>query len=45
MPELLRPWLTAQRWFPAKGQETVLHRLGGIRLQDPSGEVGLEVHI
>ncbi|MGM0931426.1 MAG: 1,4-alpha-glucan branching protein GlgB [Actinomycetota bacterium] len=45
IPELLRPWLTAQRWFPAKGQEFVLHRLGGIQLQDPSGEVGLEVHI
>ena len=45
LPELLHDWLPQQRWFPAKGKETVLRRLGGIRLQDPADAVALEVHI
>lgn len=45
LPELLRSWLPAQRWYPAKGAAVSLRRVGGVRLQDPAGEVGLEVHL
>ncbi|WP_051441996.1 maltokinase N-terminal cap-like domain-containing protein [Arthrobacter sp. H14] len=45
LPELLRSWLPGQRWYPAKGVPVSLRRVGGIRLQDPAGEVGLEVHL
>ncbi|WP_146364304.1 1,4-alpha-glucan branching protein GlgB [Arthrobacter yangruifuii] len=45
LPEILTEWLPGQRWFPAKGREVVLERVGGIRLEDPAGEVGLEVHL
>ena len=44
LPELLTDWLPSQRWFPAKGREIALKRVGGIRLDDPAGDVGLEVH-
>ncbi|UWX97579.1 1,4-alpha-glucan branching protein GlgB [Arthrobacter zhaoxinii] len=45
LPEILTAWLPEQRWFPAKGREVLLDRVGGIRLEDPAGEVGLEVHL
>jgi predicted trehalose synthase len=46
MPALLRPWLAEQRWFAAKGSELVgLDRVGGLRLQDDDGQVGVEVHL
>jgi 1,4-alpha-glucan branching enzyme len=44
-PELLETWLPGQRWFPATGREFELRRVGGIRLEDPKGEVGLDVHL
>ena len=44
-PELLASWLPGQRWFPAKGREFELRRVGGIRLEDPAGTVGLDVHL
>ena len=45
LPELLTSWLPGQRWFPAKGRDVTLERVGGIRLEDPAGEVGMEVHL
>ncbi|GAA1338234.1 1,4-alpha-glucan branching protein GlgB [Arthrobacter roseus] len=45
LPDLLESWLPGQRWFPSRGREVKLRRVGGIKLQDPAGEVGLEVHI
>ncbi|MDM7990922.1 1,4-alpha-glucan branching protein GlgB [Arthrobacter sp. zg-Y877] len=45
LPDILTAWLPGQRWFPAKGREVVLERVGGIRLEDPAGQVGLEVHL
>lgn len=45
LPELLRGWLPAQRWYPAKGTPVSLRRVGGIHLHDPDGEVGLEMHL
>ena len=45
LPELLTSWLPGQRWFPAKGRDVLLERVGGIRLEDPAGEVGMEVHL
>lgn len=44
-PDLLSAWLPNQRWFPAKGRAVELKRVGGIRLEDPAGEVGLDVHL
>ncbi|MFF3039631.1 1,4-alpha-glucan branching protein GlgB [Arthrobacter citreus] len=44
LPELLTAWLPRQRWFPAKGRDVVLRRVGGIELADPQGAVEMHVH-
>src|SRR5690606_7190359 len=41
--ELLPPWLATQRWYTGKGRTPRLERVGGLRLQDPAREVGIEV--
>jgi 1,4-alpha-glucan branching enzyme len=42
--ELLQRWLPGQRWFADKGGVAPqMRRVGGIRLQDPDGEVGIEI--
>jgi predicted trehalose synthase len=43
--ELLTAWLPAQRWYAAKGRVPVLRKLGGFRLDDPAGHVGIEVMV
>ena len=43
--EFLPAWVAEQRWYPGKGRRPVLRRVGGLRLQDPEGEVGIEVHL
>jgi trehalose synthase-fused probable maltokinase len=43
--ELLTSWLPQQRWYAAKGSTPVLKKLGGYRLDDPAGRVGIEVLI
>ena len=43
--ELLTQWMPQQRWFAAKGTAPILRKLGGYRLDDPAGEVGIEVMI
>jgi Maltokinase N-terminal cap domain len=40
--ELLAPWLPAQPWYAGTGREPELARVGGFRLDDPRGEVGIE---
>jgi predicted trehalose synthase len=40
--QFLPPWMARQRWYVGKGSEPVLRRIGGLRWQDPDGEVGLE---
>jgi Maltokinase N-terminal cap domain len=40
--ELLTAWLPAQPWFPGSGREPELAKVGGFRLDDPTGEVGIE---
>lgn len=40
--ELLAAWLPAQPWFAGAGREPELTRVGGFRLDDPQGEVGIE---
>ncbi|WP_313021478.1 1,4-alpha-glucan branching protein GlgB [Mobilicoccus sp.] len=42
--ELLASWLPFQRWFRGT-HEPQLRRLGGYRLDDPDGEVGVETLI
>jgi predicted trehalose synthase len=43
--ELLTSWLPEQRWYASKGRTPALRKLGGFRLDDPDGEVGIEVMI
>ncbi len=43
--ELLAGWIGRQRWYSTKGLEPRLRRLGGYRLDDPAGEVGIETII
>jgi hypothetical protein len=40
--ELLAAWLPAQPWFPGSGHDPELTKVGGFRLDDPLGEVGIE---
>jgi hypothetical protein len=40
--ELLAAWLPDQPWFHGSGREPELTRVGGFRLDDPAGEVGIE---
>ncbi len=42
--ELLSAWLPTQNWFHG-GAEPALSRAGGFRLDDPDGEVGIEVMV
>ncbi|MFD7643913.1 1,4-alpha-glucan branching protein [Kitasatospora sp. NPDC059795] len=41
--EMLAEWLPKQDWFRPGGGE--LARAGGFRLDDPAGEVGIEVYV
>jgi 1,4-alpha-glucan branching enzyme len=45
LDELLRTWLPGQRWFPVKSADFTLTPVGGVRLDERSGEVGLEVFL
>lgn len=40
--ELVVPWMARQRWYAAKGRLPVLRRVWSWRLDDPSGQVGIE---
>jgi hypothetical protein len=40
--ELLAAWLPGQPWFIGAGRAPDLARVGGFRLDDPRGEVGIE---
>ncbi|GII56217.1 hypothetical protein Pth03_46060 [Planotetraspora thailandica] len=40
--ELLTSWLPAQPWHLGDGREPELAKVGGFRLDDPEGEVGIE---
>ncbi|KUH39840.1 MULTISPECIES: maltokinase N-terminal cap-like domain-containing protein [Streptomyces] len=40
--ELLAGWLPAQPWYDGTGGEPRLDRIGGWRLDDPEGAVGIE---
>lgn len=40
--DLLRVWLPAQPWYLTSGRGPDLARVGGFRLDDPAGEVGIE---
>ena len=43
--ELLTPWLPAQPWYDGAERQPDLSKSGGFRLDDPSGEVGIEFMI
>jgi 1,4-alpha-glucan branching enzyme len=43
--ELISGWIGTQRWYAGKGRTPALTRLRGFRLDDPDGEVGIEVVI
>jgi hypothetical protein len=40
---LLTRWLPAQPWYRDNGHEPELARAGGFRLDDPAGDVGIEI--
>lgn len=40
--ELLTAWLPGQPWYRHRGREPQLAKVGGFRLDDPQGEVGIE---
>lgn len=40
--ELLTAWLPTRPWYTATGGAPELERVGGFRLDDPEGEVGIE---
>lgn len=40
--DLLAGWLRGQRWFPARGMEFTLRKVGAVELADAQGEVDLE---
>ena len=40
--DLLAAWLPAQPWYRPTGRDPELARVGGFRLDDPAGEVGIE---
>src|SRR5215470_12894620 len=40
--DLLTAWLHTQPWYIDSGREPRLTKVGGFRLDDPAGEVGIE---
>ncbi|NTW42045.1 MAG: aminoglycoside phosphotransferase, partial [Cellulomonadaceae bacterium] len=42
---LLRGWLPHQRWFPAKGTDAAVERIGVVTLLDPAGEADVGLHL
>lgn len=45
LEELLPSWMVRQRWYAGKGRFPLIRRIGGFRLQDPAGEVDVDVHL
>ncbi len=45
LEELLPSWMVRQRWYAGKGRVPLLRRIGGYRLQDPAGDVDVDVHL
>ncbi|HEY8654954.1 MAG TPA: aminoglycoside phosphotransferase [Dermatophilaceae bacterium] len=45
LEELLPSWMVRQRWYAGKGRVPLLRRIGGLRFQDPAGEVDVDVHL
>ena len=43
--EFLPSWMVRQRWYAGKGRVPVLQRVGGVRFQDPAGDVDIDVHL
>ncbi|MBE3075981.1 MAG: aminoglycoside phosphotransferase [Actinobacteria bacterium] len=41
----LTPWMARQRWYAGKGRVPVLKCIGGLRLEDPAGEVDIDIHL
>lgn len=42
---ILAQWVALQRWYTGKGRVPVFRRIGGLRLQDPSAKVDINVHL
>jgi predicted trehalose synthase len=42
---LLPAWMARQRWYTGKGRIPVLRIAGGLRLEDPTGQVGIDIHL
>jgi 1,4-alpha-glucan branching enzyme len=42
---LLPQWVARQRWYAGKGRVPLLQHVGGLRLEDPTGEVDIDIHL
>lgn len=45
VPEYVSGWISAQRWYAAKGRTPQWERIGGFELDDPSGAARITVHL
>ncbi len=45
IPSFLPPWVAQQRWYAGKGRIPALRRIGGLQLQDPAGQVDIDIHL
>ncbi len=41
----LPQWVAQQRWYAGKGRVPAMRRIGGLQLQDPAGQVDIDVHL
>ncbi|MDT3396944.1 1,4-alpha-glucan branching protein [Streptomyces sp. B1866] len=43
--ELIAPWLPTRPWYATTARDPELTKTGGFRLDDPAGEVGIEIMV
>ena len=41
----LPQWVAQQRWYAGKGRVPAMRRVGGLQLQDPAGQVDIDVYL
>jgi maltokinase len=42
---VLPQWVAKQRWYAGKGRVPVLRDIGGLGLEDPAGQVEIDIHL
>jgi maltokinase len=41
----LPQWVAQQRWYAGKGRVPAMRRIGGLQIEDPAGNVDIDVHL